>query len=545
MKRPVDKFSFAHGEVVAPAGLWERGVEASDYIPPSTPLLEASIKNSLAGDTARRESSPPLSTNSNGARRAPKASATSPTGETGAETDSTPNELPRPKTLSADDDYGWNAPVHEITAREIDETFVGREVARDAWVDGQARARQLREQSEDFVRRLERINIHARTPRGETTIVGLVSGKAERATDYRNCNLIPAMQSKNVHDMLKSVRYMVHHTPDDQLRMLVISAGWCRYDQYREHHRAHTRRMSKFAAEPLLKDFGITVEFYNVENTIHREDVAMLNMHSHVLIRCTRRLGKKNWKKFLAFVRNYFPKGYVHDSKIGKPNEVVKYVFKPAEFELLTNDELFELWFQITGGRAKYDADTGEFETRVNADGETVLVYEGPLKFFHPYGEIKRMRRELRANGQKLIMVPTKHDAWVWRITEKRISEPAPDASNRPPDDLVLAKTRPMPKFSPRMEPCLVVQNYSGDFDRMIAVNGLHELRADAKALFEKRLRMDAQAQRRAEKSAAEGAPLSRTHTTTTVPEGDTTSSGSPPDSALHSLRPPGGMMLQ
>jgi hypothetical protein len=262
-----------------------------------------------------------------------------------------------PPTLSAKDAYGWEAGPREISCKEIDRRLIGREVARDGWIDGQRRARQLREQSEDFVRRLERIGIQARSERDETVMVGLVSGQVETVANYRNCNLIPVQQSRNVHDMLKHVRYLVDHSRPGRLRMLVVSGGWCRYDEYRKHHRAHTRRMSKFAAHPTLRDYGISIEFYNVENTIHRADVAMLNMHSHVLFKSHRKLGRKKWCEFLEFARNFFPKGYVHDSKIEKPNEVVKYVFKPSEFDLLTDGELAEFWHQIVGGRPKFDPD--------------------------------------------------------------------------------------------------------------------------------------------------------------------------------------------
>lgn len=198
----------------------------------------------------------------------------------------------------------------EITDKEVWSALVGHEVGRDTFLDGQIRARQLRDQSEDIVDRMERCGVRGRSSRDAVSIIGLVSGQVERATDFPNRNLIPVQQSRNVHDMLKHVRYLVDTTPrKNRLRMLVVRGGWCRYDECRKHHRAHTRRMSTFAAHRMLKEFGIKVEFYNVENIIHRhEDMAMLNLHSHVLFRSTRYLGKKKWSAFLEFARNFFPK---------------------------------------------------------------------------------------------------------------------------------------------------------------------------------------------------------------------------------------------
>lgn len=63
--------SFAHREVVAPVGLWERGDEASGIIPPSSRLLPVHSNSHAAKDAT----APTF-------LRAPKANATSPTGET-------------------------------------------------------------------------------------------------------------------------------------------------------------------------------------------------------------------------------------------------------------------------------------------------------------------------------------------------------------------------------------------------------------------------------------------------------------------------------
>jgi hypothetical protein len=64
--------SFARREVTAPAGLWERGPEASGCIPPSGRLFPLS------------DLAPPPAVDPRSPHRAPKAFAVSPSGETGA-----------------------------------------------------------------------------------------------------------------------------------------------------------------------------------------------------------------------------------------------------------------------------------------------------------------------------------------------------------------------------------------------------------------------------------------------------------------------------
>lgn len=77
---PSQYTSFAHREVMAPVGLWERGVEASGYIPPSARLLPLLSLTSPQGDRSMRC---PLSClHTPGAHRASKALAIPPSGGT-------------------------------------------------------------------------------------------------------------------------------------------------------------------------------------------------------------------------------------------------------------------------------------------------------------------------------------------------------------------------------------------------------------------------------------------------------------------------------
>jgi len=92
------------------------------------------------------------------------------------------------------------------------------------------------------------------------------------------------------------------------------------------------------------------------------------------------------------------------------------------------------------------DPDTGEIEMRPGDDGRWVEVREKGLKFYHPLGSLRAFRRTLRENRQKLIMVPTVDDRWIWRVTEKKDAEAQPKPSDSlPEDNRVLAITRPMP----------------------------------------------------------------------------------------------------
>ncbi|NQV83212.1 MAG: hypothetical protein HQ494_05270 [Rhodospirillales bacterium] len=507
--------SFARRGVMAPAGLWERGSEASGISLPSG--------RSFALSEAAAPPKPD---------RAPKALTISPSGETnlsarfGAapleKSANSVSKLPeKPETLGPQDKCGWLSRPGEITGRQIDEKLIGREIARDQWIDGQTRARQLREQSEDIARRLEGQGITMRQDR-EITMVGLVTGLAERSTDFRNCNLIPQMQSRNMHDMMKHVRFVFDTTRPGQLRMLVVSGGWVPLEDYREYHRAHCRRISKMAALPALRAAGVEALYYNVENTIQRGDDGrvMLNLHSHILIRSSRRLGKKKWRAFMDRLRLHFPKGYVHDSPIREPAEVVKYVFKPSEFKALSDGELAELFWQMHGRPAE---ETGKDRG------------EGPLKFFHPLGSMRRFRQSLKAERRKLVLVPTQDDRWVWRMTEKKEPKPVEASSAPPQKNMLLAITSPSPRFGPKMEPVLVVQDYTGDLEAVIRQANIEDRAAFARILFNR--------PRKPDQARRDSASMKHT-TTTTVPNHAGPEAWKlypPPDRAGQSL--PGGML--
>jgi len=347
---------------------------------------------------------------------------------------------------------------------ELWKKTIGEEIDRNSWFEGQSRDRLLKEQSEDMARRLESQGINAYQKENNTTVIGLCTGIVEKTLAFRNSNMIPIMQSKNIHDMLKHVKYFADKSNKKQLRMLVASNGWVQLTEYREHHKAFTRHISKFAADPVVKAHSVEVVYYNVENTIKRLDgVPHLNMHTHILIRSTRRLGSKKWKNFMNWAKSRFPKGYVHDERIHNVSECVKYVFKPSEFNELTNTELAELFEQTFR-----------------------------LKFFHPLGEIKSFRKKLKEDGLKLVKMPTgKANDWKWHVMPKakaNASQKRNDSGYT--DNIVMAVTNPMPKFSNRREPCLIVRNYTGDFEALLSHRKISDLKDQAMQIWRARASM-------------------------------------------------------
>lgn len=270
-------------------------------------------------------------------------------------------------------------------------------------------------------------------------MIGLYTGEiAPAAANFRNSNLIPAMQSRNVHEMLKHVRYFFDTTPKKQLRMWTASSGWVPLAEYRSAHMRFSRLLSRLAAQEWLRDASIEIAFFNLEDTFHRDEDGgvMVNLHSHILIRSRRVLGSVAWIELRERVRRFLPKRYLHDGPIESAAECVKYVFKPSELlGVLTGPELAEL-FRATR----------------------------KLKFFHPLGPIRQYRRQLDQEGKKLKRVDG-----AWRIVRRAERECVRENKGEPERDVVVAVTLPMPKFSSALEPCLLVRRFSGDVARLMS----------------------------------------------------------------------------
>lgn len=360
-----------------------------------------------------------------------------------------------------------------ISLSDLWSARVGTETPRDLWVDQQSAARILREQTQDLAERLERQGVICRDTSRILHVVGLVTGDVEEMTAWRNINLLPLVQSRNTRSMLTALAYWMDLVPSNQRRMIVVSAGWVPLARYRDEHQALGRQISRLAADPVLREARVEIVYRNVENTAKRDEhgVPMLNLHSHMIVRSRRYLGPKRWKELMDYIRSRFPKEYAHDSKIEQPKEAVKYAFKPAELQSLSDQELSHLARQCHG-----------------------------LRFYVPMGELRALRQQLepaetvdpdtgevsRRPGLKLVRVKI-NDRDTWRVTERQaVKHPEPDPDRTPvaPRDIVLAITPPQPRFSPKAQPCLVVMNYGGDHTRLIESRRLSHLRLFAAGLF-------------------------------------------------------------
>ena len=329
-----------------------------------------------------------------------------------------------------------------ISEEELWAAQIGQSVPADEWAAGEERRHELLWQSRQIVAKLEAVGEVMRT--GKISAIGLVSGLVATTDSYRNCNIIPVMQSRNVHDMLQHVAYwMDNGRPAWTRRMWVISNGFQKLDLYRRNHQAFTRRISRLAADPYLKEKGVRLVYYTIENTLHhlgRVPVRdRLNHHAHVLVDCARRLPKAEWLALIQYVRAQFPKGYVHDGAIRNAKELVKYVFKPSELLKLSGKRLAFLFREMKG-----------------------------LRFYIPLGEMREFRGFLTRERMKLRKVRCQGER-EWRLLPK--FECHRSSMEGRTHNLLVTITTPSPRLSPLFEPQAIVRDWDGD---LVALKALY-----------------------------------------------------------------------
>jgi len=71
------------------------------------------------------------------------------------------------------------------------------------------------------------------------------------------------------------------------------------------------------------------------------------------------------------------------------------------------------------------------------------------------------------------------------------------------------------------MEPCVIVQDYTGNFAEMVEANGLEGPVSEAKGIFAIRVAQDEKAATEAPEDSQGASPSMKHTTTTTVPERD------------------------
>lgn len=323
------------------------------------------------------------------------------------------------------------------------ENLSGTLVDPGKWQKSLSQSETLELQTNAIADKLALVGVECRRPLG-LSAVGVCSGKSESVTAWRHINFLPIVAASNRSQLVKRLSYFAESRRF--LRYIVVTNGKrCRARALCARARDLARSVSRFAAHPALKDFGVSVELRVTEVTAERGEDAAWSYHPHcnVVINCRRRI---DWQSFLKFATKNLPGHWKDCGRLIDANEAVKYFVKPAEVLAHSSNELLEL-FNATKG----------------------------LHLATPMGALKDFGAELKLKKVKLSKkLSADRQSWKWCFVNLQTEKKSESKGER--QNIIVAKMCPQPRFVNRFEPCLLVKNYSGDRTGLLSQNKLCEL---------------------------------------------------------------------
>ena len=316
------------------------------------------------------------------------------------------------------------------------EANTGQSLGAETWREGRERQAALLAQTNHLADALERNGIVVRQPAAGVVAVGDVTGHMEEVGGFRAVRFLPLIAQRDRAAMLSGMRFFRANDPAGRFtRMAVVTSGdrVPLLGDLRGRQTKHAKAISRWAAEA-RRDFGVDVLYRGTEFTTTD---AGIHWHSHVLYRPRRALSPARWDSFLSWTKARL--GGVHWQDCGrleKPEEAIKYAFKPAE--LVVQPDAVVAWLYRETQR---------------------------LKLAQPMGAFADFLRELADAGEKVAMVHQGdgQGAKLCRVARDRREprEDKPAGGGAMPENILLTRMLPQPRFSPYAEPVSLVVNFT------------------------------------------------------------------------------------
>ena len=306
----------------------------------------------------------------------------------------------------------------------------GKRIPDVEWTAEQLRRATLKEQTEDFCRKLEAEGIKTKTE-NDITFLGLVSGvKKRQKARYRNINILPLVAQENRAKLKSELAYFLNTHP--HARYMVITNGQRipAFDDLQGNMKRFSRKISRWAFE-VRQMFGIELFVRTFE--FPRNAAGTYHLHANIVFEPRHRLTKKRWREFKDFTDGYFKTIIKDAGEIKNINEIVKYVTKP---ESLLGAEASELAWLVNETFNK--------------------------RMFSAFGEFARFRRTLRESDKKI--VPHEGSLTLMRKENFRSQnddeQSEEEPSNRDVSNQLLTIIPPCNMISPFKEPVAVIRNF-------------------------------------------------------------------------------------
>jgi len=341
---------------------------------------------------------------------------------------------------------------------------------------------------------LEKHGIQTRLKDSCITAIGEVTGATDTVESFRSICFLPLIAQRERKPILNGLQYFQRYNKLGKfLRLAVVTAGERIpiYGDLRGTMKKMHRDISRWASEA-DKEWNIAVIYRGSEFTYDHEEQSF-HPHANVLYAPRKPLSSRKWKAFLSWTHKRLGAHWQDNGKLVKPQEAIKYPFKPLELQKL--DSLALVWLYRQTRRLKIAQPMRDFkewrdslehevieQERINPfTGEITTVSiktkrERPLKvgmINTPDGArlslIEKAAGRKTTNNDNTI---TAEDIQEWcekkrqlGWTEEQIDalkpEPGVQPSGKSQENMILCRTAPQFRFSPYAEPVTLVQNYT------------------------------------------------------------------------------------
>jgi hypothetical protein len=263
---------------------------------------------------------------------------------------------------------------------------------------------------------------------------------------------------------LTSVRYLRHNPLGSYSRLVVVTSGQREPLGGGLRGRIQTLqdRVRRFASEA-RKRFGVEVVFRGTELTV--DEALSFHVHANLLLAPRGLLPPGRWQAFLSWMHRFFG-AHVHDAgRLKKPEEAIKYPFKPADLERLEGPALAWVYRETRG-----------------------------LKLAQPLGDFATFWRYLEHARLKVLLVDGPDGAKLRRVEkQRRPVTPGGCRSGRrrgepAPENQVICEMAPQPRFCPRAESVTFVRNYTTQpktWEGLVRLEEIKEIRRRARGRWD------------------------------------------------------------
>ncbi|WP_316232951.1 hypothetical protein [Bradyrhizobium sp. SZCCHNPS2010] len=296
----------------------------------------------------------------------------------------------------------------------------------------------------------------------QVVLIGTVTGAIrDAASNYRNCNIIPAVAKRNRAEILGEFRLFLSENGNARRysRYLVVTSGKrFPFERLAEQYERFSERLGRFLER--ADEWSVEVYLTTIEMTF--DDEGTVNLHANIVYRPKEVFGMERWKDWLDFVREHFDTVIIKDcGRVREPAEIIKYVCKPAEVLLLTSDQTASL--AIALHKKQLVRPVGEF-----AAWRKALRSSGhKARFDREAGKLVRVQRFTREQQIKTeIEAQNREDALAEARREGRIRKDEPagtggDLESDPVENQILCTTLPQARSHRLAETYVVVRNYT------------------------------------------------------------------------------------